>query len=390
MSMNLLAIAAQLSDDALLAKVKLLAERSRRGTVELIAHLAEMDVRRLHCAEGPGSLFRYCTEILRFSEAAAFNRIKAARAARKFPVILDLLTEGSVNLTTVRLLAPHLSAENHRALLVEATGMTRRQVDRLIARLAPQPDVPPSIRKLPTPTASIGAPEAAVVLTLEEPGEAAPPALRPNTGISTMEKKVIVTAVPPTPPPPVVAPLSPERYRVQFTMGKEAEQDLRCLQDLLRAEIPDGDPGEIVARALALLRREVERRKFAATSKPLPVRATNPGSRHIPADVQRKVWARDGGQCAFVGTNGHRCTQRSRLEFHHKDPYASGGQATVDNISLRCRTHNVYEARLIFGPYEPSVVRETPAVYGIGCNSRWARKPSSRATGPGTSSSSPW
>jgi hypothetical protein len=239
---------------------------------------------------------------------------------------------------------------------------------------------------------SIGAPEAAAALTLEEPEERAPASSRvePSAGSSATEKPTTVKVAPPPTRPAVVAPLSPERYRVQFTMGKEAEVDLRCLQDLLRAEIPDGDPGEIVARALALLRREVERRKFAATSKPLPVRATNPGSRHIPADVQRKVWARDGRQCAFVGTNGHRCTQRSHLEFHHKDPYASGGQATVENIALRCRAHNVYEARLIFGPYDPLVVRETPAAYGIGCNSRWARRPSSRATGPGTSSSSPW
>ena len=110
MNTNLFAIAAQLTDDALRAKVKLLAQRSREVTVELIAHLAVLEERKLHCSEGPGSLFRYCTEILRFSEAAACNRIKAARAARKFPVVLDLLADGSVNLTAVRLLAPHLTA----------------------------------------------------------------------------------------------------------------------------------------------------------------------------------------------------------------------------------------------------------------------------------------
>src|SRR6266850_1237976 len=154
MNTNLLAIAAQLSDDALRAKVKLLAERSRVVTVELIAHLAELDVRKLYCSEGPGSLFRYCTEILRFSEAAACNRIKAARAARRFPVILDLLADGSVNLTTIRLLSPHLTTENHQPLLAEAIGMTRRQVDALVARLSPQPDVAPSIRKLPAPSAA--------------------------------------------------------------------------------------------------------------------------------------------------------------------------------------------------------------------------------------------
>ena len=156
MNTDYLAHATQLSDDALIARVKLLAEHSRETTVELIAHLAVLEVRKLHRAEA-GSLFRYCTEVLRLSEAAACNRIKAARAARKFPVVLDLLADGSVNLTTVRLLAPHLRPENHRALLAEATGMTRRQVDKLVARLAPQPDVPATIRKLPATAPVVGA-----------------------------------------------------------------------------------------------------------------------------------------------------------------------------------------------------------------------------------------
>jgi hypothetical protein len=125
---------------------------------------------------------------------------------------------------------------------------------------------------------------------------------------------------------------------VEFTMGKETEEQLRRLQDLLRREIPDGDEGEIFARALPLLLREVEKRKCAATSTPRPGRGTRPGSRHVPADVERKVWERDGGQCAFVAKNGHRCTERSYIELHHANkPYALGGEATVENMSLRCR-----------------------------------------------------
>jgi hypothetical protein len=229
MNTNFPAIAAQLSDDALRAKVKVLAQRSHEVTVELIAHLAELELRKLHCSEGPGSLFRYCTEILRFSEAAACNRIKTARAARKFPVILDLLADGSVNLTTVRLLAPHLRPENHRAILAEATGMTRRQVDKLVARLAPQPDVPPSIRKLPAPNVGV-APSAVVTHELEEkaalPSVTGPSPVNPTTEGATAERPTIAAALPPAVKRPVIAPLSPERYRVQFTVGPETEEQL--------------------------------------------------------------------------------------------------------------------------------------------------------------------
>jgi hypothetical protein len=85
----------------------------------------------------------------------------------------------------------------------------------------------------------------------------------------------------------------------------------------------------------------------------------------VPAEVERKVWQRDGGRCAFTASDGRRCTERSFLEFHHSNqPYARGGEATVENIALRCRAHNVYEAELIFGPYDASRVRETPLDYG--------------------------
>ncbi|HSL20539.1 MAG TPA: HNH endonuclease [Vicinamibacterales bacterium] len=72
------------------------------------------------------------------------------------------------------------------------------------------------------------------------------------------------------------------------------------------------------------------------------------GSRRIPAAVRREVWARDGGRCAFVGRQG-RCTETGFLEFHHVAPYARGGEARPDNIALRCRAHNAYEAELDFG-----------------------------------------
>jgi len=73
-------------------------------------------------------------------------------------------------------------------------------------------------------------------------------------------------------------------------------------------------------------------------------------SRDIPNAVQRGSWRRDGGRCAFVSKAGVRCKERVFLEFHHGKAHALGGPATLDNIALRCRRHNQYEARVVFGP----------------------------------------
>jgi hypothetical protein len=350
-----LATASGLSDSELLRRVPLLAGCAREATVDLVAHLAELDARKLHLREGYGSLFAYCTRELRLAEHAAYNRIEAARVSREFPAILDLLSDGSLNLRTVRLLAPHLQPDNFVVVVARARGRSKREVEALVAELAPQPDVPATVRKLPTPTAAHAARGEDSQLspsdTVMSAGDGCRPACDPSISVPgpTIGSSPAHRSV--------IAALAPERYRVQFTVGAATHEKLRQAQDLLRREIPDGDPGEIFERALTLLLEDVARKKMALTSRPNQGCRPRPGSRHVPSDVKRAVWVRDRGQCAFVASNGRRCTERVFLEFHHDEPYAIGGEPTVANISLRCRAHNVYEAELLFGPW----VADSPA-----------------------------
>jgi hypothetical protein len=119
---------------------------------------------------------------------------------------------------------------------------------------------------------------------------------------------------------------------------------------MLRHALPSGDEAVLLDRALTSLLADLARRKFAATDRPRPGNGATPGSRHIPAEVRRAVWLRDLGRCAFVAKDGRRCGERAFLEFHHLRPYAVGGEATVDNIQLRCRRHNDYEGKTFFAP----------------------------------------
>jgi len=379
MHSRLLSMAAGLSDAELLRRVVLLAGRKREATVELVGHLAELDARKLHLAEGYGSLFAYCTGALRLAEHAAYNRIEAARLSRRFPAILDLLADGSLNLSTARLLAPHLRPDNFETLVAQSRARSKRDVEALVARLFPRPDVAASVRQLPAraqtaPVLAPPGPVATVVptgLALEsEAGASLPPPATPDSrGPSPPE---IAAAPERATHRPAITALAPERYRVQFTIGAATHEKLRRAQELLRREIPDGDPGAIFDRALTLLLEDVARKKLAVAAKPRHRQRTRTRSRHIPARVKRAVWLRDGGRCAFVATHGRRCTERVFLELHHREPYAMGGEATVANVSLRCRAHNVYEAELAFGPGVPvsamplsavPVVRETPVPY---------------------------
>jgi hypothetical protein len=142
--------AATLTDDALTAELGRLAGREREATAALVVHLAEFDARRLYEGAGHPSMFSYCRAVLRLSEDAAYNRIKTARAARTYPAIVEMLTDGSLSPTTVRLLAPHLTIENGEALLAAAAGKGTEDVKELLAQRFPQPDVSPSVRKVPS------------------------------------------------------------------------------------------------------------------------------------------------------------------------------------------------------------------------------------------------
>jgi hypothetical protein len=263
-------------------------------------------------------------------------------------VILDMLAEAAVNLTAVRLLAPHLTPDNHRGVLESARGKRKSEIGEIVARLSPRPDVPPSIRKLPTPRP-------------EPPPAAAPLLAQPSPAAA-------LPAPPLTVRPAAVTPLSPDRYKLQLTIGGDTLEKLRLAKDMLSHALPSGDDAALLDRALTALLVDLAKKKFADTRKPHRSPGTKPGTRHVPAEVKRAVWLRDLGRCAFIGTSRHRCSERRFVEFHHLDPHVLGGEATVEGIALLCRRHNDFEGRLYFGKRIPTgdggFVREEMAPYG--------------------------
>ena len=344
----------RLTDQALLARVHDLARRERRAIVALIAHLAELDERRLYLDEGCSSLFTYCTEVLHFSEHAAYNRIECARVARRFPVVLDRLADGSVHLTAVRLLAPHLTPANHVELLDRARHLGKRGVEEVVASIRPLPDVATVVRRVPVARRSNDSPvtelpHATAVPLFQESDMKAPatfPDAEPDLSPTLSPTQTTLGRT------SVITPLAPGRFRVQFTADQEMNDDLMTARELLRHQVPIGDAATVMKMALKLLVAELRRRKFAQTDRPR--RSSLPGinSRHIPAAVRREVARRDGDQCAFRGRDGHRCSARGPLEFHHLEPFAVGGPATVENIALRCRAHNAHESANCFGRFQ--------------------------------------
>lgn len=330
-----------LSDRVLLEALHTLVARDRATTADLIAHLAEVDARKLYLPAAQPSIYHYCVNVLLMSEDAALKRIQVARASREVPEILEALSDGSVHLSAAVLLAPHLRPDNAEKVLAEARHRSKREIELLVARLAPRPDVPTGIRAT---TIGMGA-------SLGElgPGDSHAPGHVRNTAVSADSRATSEVRQDAAPLADVrIVPLAPGRFELRCTLGQQAHDQLHHARALLGHAIPDGDLAKVLERAIEQLVRTLEQKSITA---PARKRSSRPSSdpRHIPAHIRREVWQRDGGRCTFTSEVGQRCPAESRLEFDHVRPVARGGASTTDNLRLRCRAHNQFDAEQMFG-----------------------------------------
>jgi hypothetical protein len=383
-------------DDELLRRLVDLLRQSRHAEVDLVAHIGEADARRLYAREASPSMFAYCTERLHLSDAEAYLRIAAARASREHPVLLEMLADGRLHLTAIAKLAPHLTPENRDTLLQRATHKSKRQIEELIAEIAPRADVPALVRKLPERRA-VALPGAALKLDPDHATPEAPGASLPLHGGASTDSELAAEApalrVQLRPDavavarPAAIVPLAPARYKIQFTASAELRDKLERLRGLMRSSVPDGDLAAVIEQAVTEKLDRLEARRFAltgsastvlraSTASPSPRRllpatggrsgtsSADPArsggrspsgkkrrafSRHIPAAVRRAVYERDGGRCRYVDAQGRRCTAQEGLEFHHRHPFGYGGGHSVDGIALACKAHNSYLAEVDYG-----------------------------------------
>jgi hypothetical protein len=275
----------QLSDAELLERTSALVLTEHGAVGDVVEHLGEIDRRRLYLEHACPSLYAFCVEHFGYTEDAALKRIRVARLALEFPRVLNELRSGAIQLTGLLMLAPHLNETNAEALLTEARGKKRRQLERVLAKWFPRPDVPPSVQPLGT----------------AQPSGPSTAETRPGANDSA--------------PRPKLAPLSAERYLVRFTASAELYAKLERATELLSHAVPSGDLSQLFERALdALLERELKRRMGAG--KPRKLREQKPGSRHVPVHVERAVRERDGHQCTFTDAAGRRCA--GKLGFRER------------------------------------------------------------------------
>jgi hypothetical protein len=287
----------------------------RNSIARLLAHLGEIEERRVHLEAACPSMFDYCVRKLRMSEPSASRKTNLARLVRRFPQLLPRIERSELHLSTLAFVREHLTEENCDEVIAEIAGKSRREVEGILARRAPKPDVPSMIRKLPEPAQATLAPVAAP-----------PPRGRG---------------------PARLAPLSPGRHKVEFTASDELRADIERARELMRHRNPSGDLEVIFAAAMKAFLTQLEKQRFRKTTRPRKAQSAEHG--HVTNDVRRRVIARDGERCTFTAETGERCPERGFAQVDHVTERAKGGSGELANVRVLCAAHNRYMAEKTFG-----------------------------------------
>jgi len=300
-----------LSDEVLVGQLEELCRLERRVGAAIVAHLCEVERRRIHLDAGYSSLYTYCVGKLGLAEDVAYKRMQAARAVGRHPRALEHLAAGRLTLSSLVVLAPHLDA--HGAELADAAcGKSKREVQRLVA-----------------------------------------------------EWRGMDSQLDPDPVRAVLEPVA-GGVRLEVVLDDATTRALDEALDLDGHLDPHGDVGALLGRALTMYAQARRRARHAeraprgtAASVSAPrALARNPAPsqarkararRYVPADVRRQVAQRDGRRCAYVSPDGHRCSETRRLELDHAVPLALGGEHDPETMRLLCQRHNQRAAERSYG-----------------------------------------
>lgn len=362
----------------------------------IVAHLAEVDRRKLYSRDGYSCLFNYCQGQLGLSESQAFHRMTAARLARHFPVVFEMIEQRRIHLSGLVELRDFLGPDNHRELLESAAGKSKRQIKELLAARFPGEAMPDAVRKLPAGRiAPLIAPATLRNEQAPKPVEATPPPSLSQEGVAVplfdpvtgevfsradeTEAKAGQMA------PPQGAPITPPdiRYRIQFDAGSALKAKLELARALSSHSNPRGDLETLFERALDAYVEQLQKRRFAQVRRPrVKVAKSEPSTTsgteasadanarsvrqlertrtrmlgrrseqraHLSHETRRAVVEQSGMRCSFVAPNGKRCDEQAFLQFHHEHPWSRHGSDAAENLALRCASHNRLLAEQDFG-----------------------------------------
>ena len=280
-----------------------LAQSMRHQKAEFIAYLSEVGQRQLHLSMGFSSLYDFCLETFKLSEGAVYRRIQVAKVVGKYPFVLDYLARGSLTLTNISLLCPHLTGKNANDILEACRGLTRKETEIFISK-------------------SFGG-DTKKEFPQNHHGHL-------DIGTKPFDREEAY---------------SEALVEYRFYAGKDFALKLANVRTLVGRKKSFSKDLESIFTFLMEHFLESKSRTLG-TVKPHP---SGTQKRYVPLNVRMELLRRADYRCMFVGENGRRCQETDFLEVDHVVPFGQGGKTSIENLQILCRSHNRYKAFQDYG-----------------------------------------
>ena len=308
---------AQDSTAELIAELKNLLARERITLVPILEAIAELDERRAYLELGYDSMWAFLKRECGQSEAMIHYRLASARMLRRFPQVAEPLRDGRLCMTVLASLAKVLTDDNADQLLAEAMGKATSEVKRIVRRLDPKPIPKDVVREAPR--------SSEVVSTAVAETQSSSPVVEQPTKTEALTEML---------------------SRVYMTVDHEYLDLLKALRAGLSHKMPRAADFEILKESMRRTLRDMEKRQ-GIVDKPRADQIGKNGK--ISQSIKRLVRKRDEGKCQWRSEDGGICGSTYRVEFHHKQDRAKGGEGTPENVILLCEKHHMLATEIAWG-----------------------------------------
>ncbi len=397
-----------LSNSELLSQIKVLVVEERRALTLVLDQLAEVGRRRLYAELGYSSLYDYAVRELGYSEAAAFRRVASVRLMVEVPDVREKIETGSLSLSVAAQAETFFrkektQTENKNLILEKLENQSSRQCEKTLISLSANPEVhqkPDSIKPESEKRSRIQFsadntllddlekirgflahknPHLSMAELIQEMAHLSldelDPVRRPSRkkkvplektvqsrscrasqdrksalSLNTSQSQGAKALTPASEQQPCKPSTTDSTPTSAPTSESQTRKSDRSDLTLPLTPTPKPEAGKsVVAKtrpAAQIARRQAERDEedFARAQMGLPRKRIT-----VQATVERAVYQRDGGCCTYVSPQGRRCESRFMIELDHIVEFAKGGRNTVENLTLRCRTHNLWRAVQSYG-----------------------------------------
>ena len=268
----------------------------QRNTLLLLEHLHEIELRKLYLTKAYSSLFEYIKS-LGYSEMQASERLNAMRLMFKIPEVKKSLETGKLTLTTAsqlerffknkEKLGESLKIEEKKELINSSLNQSKRKIETLLLSHSP------SLR-----------------LCQER------------------ERKI-----------------TDQHSELKFVVKQETMEVLEEIKNI-KGQV---SLSEIFEESLKIYLEKLQKnKKFQNPIKKLPFPVK---SKNVPVNLKRTIFEKAKHQCEYVDPKtGRRCGSRYLLELDHRKPYSLGGETSLENLRVLCKSHNIHQAVKYFGP----------------------------------------